>query len=98
MHIFYVPFMKSKRAHVLLPQDLVRESMPSSAPRPQRVLVETAARQVRRRKAIAIPRNRCARWEEADQPGPETGLGAWIRQTPATRMNAAFLRGLNAQS
>jgi len=81
MHIFYVPFMKSKRAHVLLPQDLVREIDALVGPRGRSAfLVETAREAVRRRKLLRFLETDVPVWEEADHPELKQGSAAWIRK------------------
>jgi len=79
MHISYVPFMKTKRAHILLPQDLVREIDAIVGPRGRSAfLVETAREAVRRRKLL--------RFLESDEPVAngdqveEQDSASWVRK------------------
>src|SRR5882762_7755536 len=81
MHIFYVPFMKSKRAHVLLPQDLVREIDALVGPRGRSAfLVETAREAVRRRKLLRFLESDTPGWKDADHPELARGAAAWVRE------------------
>ncbi len=81
MHISYVPSMKTKRAHVLLPQDLVREIDAIVGPRGRSAfLVETAREAVRRRKLLRFLESDEPVWKEADHPELEQGSAAWVRK------------------
>jgi hypothetical protein len=73
--------MKTKRAHILLPQDLVREIDSIVGPRGRSAfLVETAREAVRRRKLLRFLESDTPGWKDADHPELSGGSGAWVRQ------------------
>jgi hypothetical protein len=73
--------MKTKRAHILLPQDLVQEIDAIVGPRGRSAfLVETAREAVRRRKLLRFLENDTPVWKDADHPELEKGSTAWVRQ------------------
>jgi hypothetical protein len=72
--------MKTKRAHVLLPQDLVREIDAIVGPRGRSAfLVETAREAVRRKKLLQFLEGDTPAWADADHPEMAGGAGAWVR-------------------
>ena len=73
--------MKAKRAHILLPQDLVREIDAIVGPRGRSAfLVETAREAVRRRKLLEFLESDTPGWKDADHPELSHGSGAWVRK------------------
>lgn len=73
--------MKAKRAHILLPQDLVREIDAIVGPRGRSAfLVETAREAVRRRKLLQFLESDSLGWKDADHPELSEGAGVWVRQ------------------
>ena len=73
--------MKAKRAHILLPQDLVREIDSIVGPRGRSaVLVETAREAVRRRKLLRFLENDTPAWKDEDHPELSDGSDAWVRE------------------
>lgn len=73
--------MKNKRAHILLPQDLVREIDAIVGPRGRSAfLVETAREAVRRRKLLRFLESDGPASKDADHPELSQGSGAWVRQ------------------
>lgn len=73
--------MKAKRAHILLPQDLVREIDAIVGPRGRSAfLVETAREAVRRRKLLQFLESDTPGWKDADHPELSPGSGAWVRK------------------
>jgi len=73
--------MKTKRAHILLPQDLVREIDAIVGPRGRSAfLVETAREAVRRRKLLQFLESDAPGWKDADHPELSDGSGAWVRK------------------
>ena len=73
--------MKAKRAHVLLPQDLVREIDAIVGPRGRSAfLVETAREAVRRRKLLQVLESDSPGWKDADHPELSHGSVAWVRK------------------
>jgi hypothetical protein len=72
--------MKTKRAHILLPQDLVREIDAIVGPRGRSAfLVETAREAVRRRKLLRFLESDDPVWKESDHPELRQGSVAWVR-------------------
>jgi hypothetical protein len=73
--------MKTKRAHVLLPQDLVREIDAIVGPRGRSAfLVETAREAIRRRRLLRFLENETPAWKDEDHPELSRGAAAWVRQ------------------
>jgi hypothetical protein len=73
--------MKTKRAHILLPQDLVREIDAIVGPRGRSAfLVETAREAVRRKKLLQFLESDAPAWEDADHPELAQGAAAWVRE------------------
>src|SRR5712671_1841119 len=73
--------MKTKRAHVLLPQDLVKEIDSIVGPRGRSAfLVETAREAVRRKKLLRFLENDTPAWKDADHPELARGAGAWVQE------------------
>ncbi len=73
--------MKTKRAHILLPYDLVREIDAIVGPRGRSAfLVETAREEVRRRKLLQFLESDAQGWKAADHPELEQGTAAWVRE------------------
>jgi hypothetical protein len=73
--------VKSKRAHILLPQDLVEEIDSIVGPRGRSAfLVETAREAVRRRKLLRFLESDTPAWKDADHPELARGAAAWVRQ------------------
>jgi hypothetical protein len=73
--------MKTKRAHILLPIDLVREIDSIVGPRGRSAfLVETAREAVRRRKLLRFLESDEPIWNEADHPELQQGSAAWVRK------------------
>lgn len=72
--------MKVKRAHILLPQDLVKEIDAIVGPRGRSAfLVETAREAVRRRKLLRFLESDTPAWKEADHPELAQGAEMWVR-------------------
>ncbi|MHB8502974.1 MAG: hypothetical protein ACYDHE_18790 [Candidatus Acidiferrales bacterium] len=73
--------MKNKRAHVLLPQDLVKEIDSIVGPRGRSAfLVETAREAVRRRKLLRFLESDTPAWKDADHPEMADGAAVWARE------------------
>jgi len=73
--------MKAKRAHVLLPQDLVQEIDAIVGPRGRSAfLVETAREAVRRRKLLRFLQSDTPAWKDADHPELADGAETWLRR------------------
>ena len=81
--------IRSRRAHVILPEDLVREidSIVGSRGRAS-FLVETAREAIRRRKLLRFLESDEVVWKGADHPELSRGAAAWVKK----------LRGKNPQS
>lgn len=75
--------MPAKRAHILLPEDLIREIDALVGPRGRSsFLVETARNEVRRQKLLQFLESDSPGWEDTDKAHPELahGAGAWVRR------------------
>ena len=73
--------MNTKRAHVLLPEDLIREIDALVGPRGRSsFLVETARHEVRRQKLLHFLENEEPAWKSANHPELAEGAAEWVRQ------------------
>jgi hypothetical protein len=73
--------MKNKRAHILLPHDLVKEIDSLVGPRGRSAfLVETAREAVQRRKLLRFLESGTPAWKDADHPELVHGAAAWVRE------------------
>ena len=73
--------MKSKRAHILLPYDLVKEIDSIVGPRGRSVfLVETAREAVRRRKLLRFLESDTPAWKDAAHPELVPGAVRWVHE------------------
>lgn len=73
--------MKTKRAHILLPYDLVREIDAIVGPRGRSAfLLETAREAVRRRKLLQFLESDGPGWKDEDHPELAKGTVAWVRK------------------
>ena len=76
--------MNVKRAHVLLPEDLLREIDSLVGPRGRSsFLVETARQEVRRQKQLTFLESRNPVWKDKDHPELADGPAAWVRRLRA---------------
>jgi hypothetical protein len=72
--------MKARRAHIWLPQDLLREIDAMVGPRGRSAfLLETAREAVKRRKLMRFLENDEPAWRDADHPELTDGAAAWVR-------------------
>ena len=73
--------MKTKRAHILLPQDLVKEIDSIVGPRGRSAfLVETAREAVQRKKLLRFLESDIPAWRDADHPELAHGAAEWVRK------------------
>jgi len=73
--------MTTKRAHVLVPEDLLREIDALVGPRGRSsFLVETARQEVRRQKMLHFLGSTDSAWKDKDHPELAGGAAAWVRQ------------------
>jgi hypothetical protein len=73
--------MKTKRAHILLPQDLVKEIDSIAGPRGRSAfLVEIAREAVRRKKLLRFLESDAPAWKDADHPELVRGTAAWVSE------------------
>jgi hypothetical protein len=76
--------MNAKRAHVLLPEDLLREIDSLVGPRGRSsFLVETARQEVRRQKQLAFLESRNPVWKDKDHPELADDAAAWVHRLRA---------------
>jgi hypothetical protein len=72
--------MATKRAHILLPDDLLLEIDSLVGPRGRSAfLVETARSEVRRLKLLQFLENSEPAWKDKDHPELAKGTDAWVR-------------------
>jgi hypothetical protein len=72
------------RAHILLPEDLIREIDALVGPRGRSAfLVETARNEVRRQKLLRFLESADPAWEEKNHPELRKGAAAWVRKLRA---------------
>jgi metal-responsive CopG/Arc/MetJ family transcriptional regulator len=73
--------MRSRRAHVLLPEDLLREIDALVGPRGRSAfLVETARNEVRRQKLLQFLEGKEPSWKDEDHRELAGGAAAWVRK------------------
>jgi hypothetical protein len=73
--------MNTKRAHVLLPEDLLREIDALVGPRGRSsFLVETAREEVRRQKLLRFLKSEESAWKGEHHPELAGGSAAWVRK------------------
>jgi hypothetical protein len=73
--------MNTKRAHVLLPEDLLREIDALVGPRGRSsFLVETAREEVRRQKLLHFLGGKDSAWKTKDHPELAGGAASWVRK------------------
>jgi hypothetical protein len=71
---------KTRRAHILLPEDLAREIDALAGRRGRSAfMVETAREEVRRRKLLRFLGEDSPSWREEDHPELEKGSAHWVR-------------------
>jgi len=82
----------AKRAHILLPQDVVREIDEIVGPgKRSAFLVETARAEIRRRKLLQFLESEEPAWKDEDHPELARSSAAWVhrlRQEGKTRSAA----------
>jgi hypothetical protein len=72
--------MRSQRAHIVLPKDLIEEIDQFVGPRGRSsFLVETARAELRRRRLLTFLRDEQPAWSAKDHPELESGPGAWVK-------------------
>jgi hypothetical protein len=73
--------MNTKRAHVLLPEDLLREIDALVGPRGRSsFLVDTAREEVRRQKLLHFLGSKDPAWKTKDHPELAGGAASWVRK------------------
>jgi Arc/MetJ-type ribon-helix-helix transcriptional regulator len=73
--------MKVKRAHILLPQELVKEIDSIVGPRGRSAfLVETAREAVRRKKLLRFLESDTPAWKDADHPELGPSAAEFVRE------------------
>jgi hypothetical protein len=70
-----------RRAHILLPEDLLREIDAIVGPRGRSAfLVETARNEVRRHRLLQFLESKDAAWKDEHHPELAGGAGNWVRK------------------
>jgi hypothetical protein len=73
--------MNTKRAHILLPEDLLREIDSLVGPRGRSsFLVETARQEVRQQKLLRFLENEKPVWKDKDHPELADDAAAWVHR------------------
>jgi len=76
--------MPTRRAHVLLPEDLLREIDALVGPRGRSsFLVETARNEVRRHKLLQFLEGKNPAWKDTDHPELAHSSAGWVRKLRA---------------
>ena len=72
--------LRTRRAHILLPEDLAREIDALAGRRGRSAfLVETAREEVRRRKLLRFLESDSPAWRKEEHPELEKGAANWVR-------------------
>jgi hypothetical protein len=72
---------RTRRTHVLLPHDLLREIDAIAGPRGRTAfLIESAREAVRRKKLLRFLDSPAAAWHDRDHPELKSGAAAWVRR------------------
>lgn len=73
--------MQRKRAHILLPDDLLADIDALVGPRRRTAfLIEVLRHEVNRRRLLDVLRNPELAWKDADHPELAEGAAAWVRR------------------
>ena len=89
-------YVSSKRAHILLPEDLVREIDALVGPRGRSAfLVETARNEVRRKRLLEFLNSKEPAWMDEDHPELADGSARWVRKLRADSEHASRKRQSN---
>lgn len=73
--------MGIQRAHIVLPEELVREIDSLVGPRGRSAfLVETARTELRRRRLLSFLRDERPAWESKDHPEIGSNAAAWVKR------------------
>lgn len=73
--------MAGRRAHVILPEELVTEIDKMVGKRARsRFIVNAAEAELRRQKQLAALRKAAGSWKDRDHPELKNGAAAWIRK------------------
>lgn len=96
-HLQWDIYMGAQRAHIILPQELVREIDLLVGPRGRSAfLVETARAELRRRRLLSFLRNDKPAWKAKAHPELAAGAGAWVKSL-RQEGEARVPRGLRAE-
>jgi hypothetical protein len=73
--------MATKRAHVVLPEELISEIDKMVGARGRSAfLAEVARREIKRRRLLQLFRRKEPIWKDADHPELKEGAAAWVRK------------------
>jgi hypothetical protein len=74
----------TKRAHIVLPEELVQEIDKIAGSRGRSAfLADLAKREIKRQQLIEIFKSKEAIWKDEDHPELKDGAAAWVRKTRA---------------
>ncbi len=72
--------MGAQRAHIVLPQELIREIDLAVGPRGRSAfLVETARAELQRRRLLTFLQSEEPAWDDGNHPELAQGAGIWVR-------------------
>lgn len=75
------PSMSTKRAHIVLPEDLVREIDEIAGSRGRSAfLAELARREIKRRRLLKVFERAEPIWKDEDHPELHGGAAEWVRE------------------
>jgi hypothetical protein len=91
--------MSIRRAHVLLPEDLLREIDAFVGPRGRSAfLVETARNEVRRQRLLQLLESDKPIWQDQDHPELAEDASSWVRKLREHSDSRACSAGVNKPS
>jgi hypothetical protein len=77
-----MPSSSTKRAHVVLPEDLVQEIDKIAGSRGRSAfLADLAKREIKRQQLLQIFKREEPIWKDEDHPELKDGAAAWVRKT-----------------
>ena len=91
--------MNTKRAHIVLPEDLIQEIDTLVGPRGRSAFLEQTARtEVRRLKLLQFLESPEPAWKDEDHPELRGGAADWVRKTRAESERKTRARSTRRQS
>lgn len=79
--VCHTSYVSGKRAHVLLPEELLHEIDGLVGPRGRSAFIaESARNEVRRQKLLRFLNRTEPAWKDADHPELKQGAASWVRE------------------